>query len=537
MPPSNLALSPSARAFRLYPSVTDIEKGSGLRLAELLAALSLVTDLARGRPGDDALRACMIAARLAEHLRLSRSEICDVYYTTLLRFVGCTAPSHEYTQALGGDHVLGHGLGDMSDMTSPREALRFLATFSSGLPAWRRPAAFVSALGKAPAVGKEGIRADCEVGVRMARRFRLPQGVADALFQVFERWDGQGSPRGLAGETIAPPARFAAVSFAASMYLQAGGPEAAVGVVRRWRGRSLDPSLADTFVEHADQLLDGLQDVDVWPAVLACEPEPRRTARGKQIDDVASGFADFVDLKSVYLHGHSTAVAELAEAAARIAGMAAEDSTALRRAGLLHDIGRAGVTTAIWEKRGSLTSSEWEQVRLHPYHTERILVRSAPLAPLAHLAGMHHERVDGTGYHRGAPAAAQSKAVRILAVADVYQALTSDRPHRAALTPAAAASVLEAQPGLDREAVDAVLEAAGQRRYRPRTPWPAGLSDREVEVLRLLARGRSEPEIAKSLFISSATVHTHVTHIYEKAEVTTRAAAALFAMEQGLLET
>jgi len=377
--------------------MTNAEQGPKLRLAELLAALSLVTDLARGRPGDDALRACLIATRLAERLGVSRSDMCDVYYTTLLRFVGCTAPSHEYTQALGGDHVVVRGLGDMSDMTNPREALRFLATFSSGLPAWRRPAAFVSALGRAPAAGKEGIRADCEVGVRMAHRFRLSQGVADALYQVFERWDGHGPPRGLAGEAIAPPARFAAVSFAAAMYLQVGGPEAATDVVRRWRGGSLDPSLADAFLEHADELLAGLEDADVWPAVLACEPEPRQMVGGSQIDEVASGLADFVDLKSVYLHGHSTAVAGLAEGAARIAGMSVEDSTALRRAGLLHDLGRAGVTTAIWEKRGPLTSGEWEQVRLHPYHTERILARSAALAPLAPLAGMHHERVDGSG--------------------------------------------------------------------------------------------------------------------------------------------
>jgi HD-GYP domain-containing protein (c-di-GMP phosphodiesterase class II) len=517
--------------------VSDAAPGSGLRLAELLAALSLVTDLARGRPGEDALRACVVASRLADLLGVSHPDRADVYYTTLLRFVGCTAPSHEYTQALGGDHVLGHGLGDMSDLTNPAEALRFLATFSDGLPAWRRPAAFVAALGRAPAAGKEGIRADCEVGVRMARRFRLSKGVGEALYHVFERWDGHGSPQGLAGEAIAPPARFAAISFAAAMYLQAGGPPAAVDVIRRWRARSLDPTLCDSFIGHADELLVGLHEGDVWPAVLASEPQPRQTVRGEQIDEVAQGFADFVDLKSVYLHGHSTAVARLAEGAARLAGMPVEETTALRRAGLLHDLGRAGVTTAIWEKRGPLSSVEWEQVRLHPYHTERILARSAPLAPLAQLAGVHHERLDGSGYHRAAPAATQSRSVRILAAADVYQALTSERPHRAALNPDAAARVLEAQPGLDHEAVAAVLEAAGQRRRRPRSPWPSGLSDREVEVLRLLARGTTEAEIAKSLFISPATVHTHVTHIYEKAEVTTRAAAALFAMEHGLLET
>jgi DNA-binding NarL/FixJ family response regulator len=166
-----------------------------------------------------------------------------------------------------------------------------------------------------------------------------------------------------------------------------------------------------------------------------------------------------------------------------------------------------------------------------------MLSRSSALAPLAQLAGMHHERVDGSGYHRGAPAVAQSRAARILATADVYQALIAERPHRQAMSPDAAARVLEAQPGLDRDAVTAVLEAAGQRAGRGRQPWPAGLSDREVEVLRLLSRGRSMREIADVLFISPSTVHTHIAHIYEKVGVSTRASAALFAMENGLLES
>jgi HD-GYP domain-containing protein (c-di-GMP phosphodiesterase class II) len=511
-------------------------KATELRLAELLAALALVTDLARGRPSEEALRACLVATRLAQAVGLRPDETSGVYYMTLLRFVGCTAPSHEYTAALGGDQVTGRGRGDMSDMTKPREALAFLASFSSGLPAWRRPGAFVAALARAPKASREGIRADCEVAVRMARRFQLAEPVAKSLYQSFERWDGHGRPQGLAGEAIALPARLAAVAFAAVMYLQAGGRQAAVDVVRRWRGGSLDPALADAFLERPGELLEGLEGGDSLPMVLGAEPLPHRNVSGGGIDEVAHGFADFVDLKSPYLHGHSSGVARVAEAAARACHLPEDEVITLRRAGLLHDLGRAGVPTAIWEKRGALTSGEWELIRLHPYHTERILARPAALAPLAQLAGMHHERIDGSGYHRGAPAAMQSRAARILAAADVYQALMEERPHRQSLTPEAAARVLEAQPGLDREAVDAVLGGAGERRRGARATWPAGLSDREVEVLRLLARGRSEREIAAALFISTSTVHTHVTHIYEKAKVTTRASAALFAMEHGLLE-
>jgi HD-GYP domain-containing protein (c-di-GMP phosphodiesterase class II) len=202
----------------------------------------------------------------------------------------------------------------------------------------------------------------------------------------------------------------------------------------------------------------------------------------------------------------------------------------------MHDIGRAAVSSSVWDKAGPLTTTEWEQVRLHPYHTERILTRSTILAPLAQVAGMHHERLDGSGYHRGAAASAQSRLARMLAVADVYQALVEERAHRHSLTPDAAARVLDAQPGLDRDAVAAVLEAAGQRRKQVRTNWPAGLSNREVEILRLLARGQSMRQISEALFISQSTVHTHAAHIYEKIGVSTRAGAALFAMENGLLQ-
>jgi HD-GYP domain-containing protein (c-di-GMP phosphodiesterase class II) len=507
------------------------------RLAELLAALSLVTDLARGRPPEEALRACLLATRMAGEIDVGSADSAHVYYMTLLRFVGCTAPSHEYTEAIGGDQAVGRGRGDMTDPTRPAEALAFLASLSSSLPAWRRPVAFARALSRGREVAKAGIRADCEVAVGMARRFDLDSTVADSLYQSFERWDGHGLPRGLAGEAISLPSRLAAVAFAAVMFHHAGGREAAVAAVRRWSGRALDPALAEAFLGRSDQLLELIEVEDVWSAALAAEPSPQRVVPERKLDDVARGFAYFVDLKSPYLQGHSIGVAALAEGAAQACNMAEAEVTALRRAGLFHDLGRAGVPTGVWEKSGPLTTAEWEQVRLHAYHTERILSRSRALSALARLAGMHHERIDGSGYHRGAPASLQPKAARILAAADVYQALTEERPHRVALEAEQAARVLEAQPGLDREAVAAVLEAAGQRRKRIRTSWPAGLTDREVEVLRLLARGRSERQIGEALFISTSTVHTHVTHIYEKAGVTTRASVALFAMEHGLLES
>jgi HD-GYP domain-containing protein (c-di-GMP phosphodiesterase class II) len=210
----------------------------------------------------------------------------------------------------------------------------------------------------------------------------------------------------------------------------------------------------------------------------------------------------------------------------------------VRLAALLHDLGRAAVGAGVWEKPGPLTSGEWERVRLHPYHTERILARSEVLAPLARIAGMHHERQDGTGYHHGASAAEVPVEARVLGVADAYEALTQDRAHRPARSPEAAAEAVTADIGrgrLDPEVARAVVEAAGQRAPRTRTAWPAGLSDREVEVLRLVARGRSNRAIAQELVISPRTAEHHVQHIYGKIGASTRAAAAMFAMEHGLL--
>ena len=234
--------------------------------------------------------------------------------------------------------------------------------------------------------------------------------------------------------------------------------------------------------------------------------------------------------------GHSPGVAGLAAAAAVRMGM--PEPGAVRRAALLHDLGRTAVPTGVWERRGRLRTADWERVRLHPYHTERILARSEFLSPLARVAGMHHERMDGAGYHRGTSGAQIPPEARLLAAADAYQALTQERPHRPARSGAEAAEEVaaEARRGLlDPDSVRAVVEAAGEAPPPVPDTKPAGLSPREVEVLRLVARGLSNRGIAESLHISPRTAEHHVQHIYTKIGVSTRAGAAMFAMEHGLL--
>jgi HD-GYP domain-containing protein (c-di-GMP phosphodiesterase class II) len=244
---------------------------------------------------------------------------------------------------------------------------------------------------------------------------------------------------------------------------------------------------------------------------------------------------DFADLVSPYLVGHSSGVAELAQQAGKQCGLGAADLVTLRRGAWVHDIGRVAVSARIWQKPGPLTPDEWEHVRLHAYHSERVLAHATHLATLAPVASAHHERLDASGYHRQAVAAALSPQARLLAAADVYHAMTEPRPHRDQSTPAQAADTLgtEARNGrLDTDAVAAVLEAAGQQ--VPRLGRPAGLTEREAEVIGLLARGLQTKQVARVLGISAKTADRHVQNAYGKIGVSTRASAALFAMQHGL---
>jgi HD-GYP domain-containing protein (c-di-GMP phosphodiesterase class II) len=309
-------------------------------------------------------------------------------------------------------------------------------------------------------------------------------------------------------------------------------------VIRRRSGRAYDPSVAAAFLDDPSGLL-AVSDVDdPWGATLEAEPAPWAWIPHGQLEGMLAAFADFVDLASPWLRGHSPGVAQLAAAAGTVAGLSVEEVRRLRLAGLVHDLGRVGVPTGIWDHPGPLTVDARERVRLHSYLTERILDRSNVLAPLARIAACHHERVDGSGYHRGARGPDLSRSERLLAAADAYQALSEARPHRPPHSPGAACERLrrDARSGLfDPSDVEAVLVAAGHAPSPAVSARPAHLTDREIEVLRLIARGRSNREVAAELVISAKTVGTHVEHIYAKAGVTTRAGATLFAMQHGLL--
>jgi HD-GYP domain-containing protein (c-di-GMP phosphodiesterase class II) len=514
---------------------------SEIRLAELVAALSLATDLGMGQPLEYALCVCVLAVRLGEALGLGESELREVYYLALLRHIGCNAETYRMANLFGDELALRTDAAT-ADMGRASQAIGLMVRSIRKSYADASPLQIARLIAQgivaSPQVMKESFSGFCEVAQRLAGRLGFDEGIIHALGQVFERWDGRGTPAGLKGEQIATSMRLVSLAQDAITFHRLDGSDVAVAMVRERKGTMYDPAMVELFCQQASKLLAGLDEEPSWGSVLALEPGVRACLSDEQFDTACHAMADFADIKSPYTLGHSNGVASLASEAARRCGLPEADAITLRRAGLLHDIGRVSVSAGIWGKPGPLTEREWERVRLHPYYTERVLARPHMLAQLGALAALHHERLDGSGYHRGLLAAMLSPASRILAAADVYHAMTEPRPYRTPLTPDAAASELqrEARAGrLDSEAVSGVLAAAGHRVSTSRRELVAGLSEREVEVLRLLARGHSMKQIASRLIISEKTVDNHIQHIYIKIGVSTRAGATLFAMEQNLV--
>lgn len=516
------------------------QASSGIRRAEIIAALSLATDLALGQPMEHALRSCVLAMRLGEALGLADDDIGAVYWSALLRHVGCNAESHSVA-AIFGDEIAFNREVMKIDIGRPRDMVPLLYGMLTRANAGAQPLAMISAvlggLIGSKAIAREVIGGHCEVAERLAGRLGFRAAVSDAVGQSEERWDGRGIPQGLKGEAVAPAVRV--VSFARDVVVltAALGEDAARARIRERRGRAYDPRIVDRFLRRDGEFTGGFADLVSWDEVLRLEPEPQVVLTDEELDSACLAMADFADMKLPYTGGHSRAVAELAREAARKAGLPRVEASDVYRAALLHDIGQTAISTAIWAKPGTLTSREWEEVRLHPYYGERILSRPPDLARLGALVGQHHERLDGSGYYRGLRASGEPPQGRILAVAEAYQSMTEERPYRAALSPDQAAGALrrEVLAGrLDGDAANAVLAVAGHRVPTAKRQLVAGLTEREAEVLRLIARGQSMKEIGRALGISPKTVDNHLQRLYPKIEVKTRAGATLFAIEHGL---
>ena len=509
-----------------------------VRRAELVALLSLGTDLGLGQPMEHMIRACLIALRLAERVGLDDVERGVVYYSGLLAWVGCHTDAYEQAKWLGDDLSVKSDTHYEYDFGKAGPAAAFLLKHigGAGSPLLQRARIGMRFMGD----GRRALAALAEnhylATDALADGLGLGEHVRTSLKESYERWDGKGA-YGLRGEQIGIGSRLVNLADVVEVFRRTGGVDAAIAVARERSGTQFDPGIVELFCEQAALIFADLDAAASWELVIDSEPSLAAVVAGDELDGALAAIGEFAELKSPWLMGHSRGVADLAGEAARGLGLPESDVTALRRAAFVHDIGRLGVSNAVWDKPGELTQSELERVRLHPYLTERMLSFSAALAPLGSIAGQHHERLDGSGYPRGLSGDAISHAGRVLAAADVYHAMTAARPHRPALGAAEAAVALRAQVAssrLDGAAVDAVLRAAGHR-VRRRREWPAGLTPREVEIVRLLARGLTARAIADRLGISPKTAGSHIEHIYLKTGASNRAQLSLFAMKYGLM--
>jgi HD-GYP domain-containing protein (c-di-GMP phosphodiesterase class II) len=530
------------RPFRAAPqprSVGDVETKLGdadrVRGAELIAATCLATDLAMGFPFEHGLRATAMTMRLSERHGVDPATTAQAYHASLLMYVGCLADAHVATNIFAGsleEHMTPAQFGSRAEII--RGVARALP--ESGAPPSRRIVEVARRFPRAAARVRPQFAAMCEVAELLADGIGLPSDVPKLFPYLTERWDGKGVLGRARADAIPLPIRLMHVARDAAFQRVIGGDAHAVETIRQRAGHAFDPDIARTFVLHASEMFRAADDPSMWDVILAAEPEPHVWLVGEAIDRALRAIGISAEISSPYLAGHSAGVAERAVAGARACGLDEDDVRRLRRAGLLHDVGRVAVHPRVWEMRGPLDADAWEQVRLHAYHVERVIRRSPFLAALGAIACAHHERLDGSGYHRALPAAGLPPPARLLAVADVYQALMEPRAYRPGYDVDQAAEILrdEARAGrLDAEMVGAVLQGAGQP--APRIERPAGLTDREVQVIGLLARGFQTKQVGRALGISVKTADRHIQNAYRKIGVSTRAGAAVFAMEHGLV--
>ena len=460
------------------------------RMAELLGRLSLAFDIANDAPHGKAVRSVVLAVELGVRAGATREQLRDTYWLSLFAYLGCAG--------FGQDE--GHaGTGEERSTRNP-------------------PAPFSMAMS--------------DTSIRLAEIVGAGPRILSALAELCERWDGHGEPAHLSGERLALPIRLHQIAHLVEIAHDRRGRAGATALVRRRAGNQFDPGLCEVLVDHQEGLFTAIEDPCILDRFLRLEPKPIAWVDECRMDDIARALAIFADMKCPTFLGHSTGVAALCERAAGQMDLGIDETRTLRWAALLHDIGRLGVPNNVWTRPGPLDWAQWERVRLHEHYTERVLSPIPLLAAVTSVAVAAHERTNGSGY-RNRAGRSLSSAARLLAVADVAHAMGEERPHRPAFDASAIARQLvsEARDGrLDAKAVDAVLASLGvETRTAPRSL--NGLSEREVDVSRLLARGKSNKEIADLLGISVRTVHNHVAHIFDKLGVHSRSGAAIWLMD------
>ena len=447
------------------PSLVAAPSGGGLRLSDLLGALSYALDLSAGQPPGHSLRCGWIGMHIGYELGLGAPALSDLYYTLLLKDAGSSSNAPRLWQLYGDDERVtkrAHRTVDSPSLTQLASFVLRRAGDGEALRARIGRALDIARNGEALAT--ELITTRSERGAETVRRFGFSDRVAAAVFSLHEHWNGRGRPVGLRGRRIPLGARIALLAQVADAFHAAGGPDAAFAEARRRAGTWFDPQMVDAFAgaARADTFWDALAHPALDARVAALEPTAHVVrADEDRLDGIAAAFADIIDAKSGYTAGHSRRVTAYTDAIAERLGLTRAQRRWLRRAGLLHDIGKLGIGTGILDRPGKLDAGKWAAVRRYPALTEELLGRVGIFRDLAPLAAAHRERLDGRGYPKGLGEGAIARETRILTAADIFDALTADRPHRAAYTVPEALAIMRDDVGtaIDPQ-VFAALEAA-----------------------------------------------------------------------------
>jgi HD-GYP domain-containing protein (c-di-GMP phosphodiesterase class II) len=420
-----------------------------IRRSEIVAAFSYALDLTEGQPQGHSLRCCFIATTLARELGLDRATTGRVYYTALLKDLGCSSNAARIHALYRADDI---AFKQAWKSVAPGKlpTLRFVAMQTArGAPLKARVVAIAGILANGRAIAREMIAARCTRGAEIARELRFGEGVAEGIYRLDEHWDGSGHPGGLRGEAIPLASRIALIAQIADVFHREHGRRTAVEEVARRARTWLDPELVRAFVSLAEQprFWAQLESSAIEVCVNAMAPDEAEDVDEAYLDAIVGAFGMVIDAKSPFTAGHSGRVADYAARLGENLGVLPTRLRRLRRAAALHDVGKLGVSSAVLEKPGRLDEGEWAAVRAHAGHTQAILGRIGALADLAPIAAAHHERLDGKGYPLGLDAAALSRDTRIITLCDVYDALTADRPYRPAMPVEQALAIMRREVG------------------------------------------------------------------------------------------
>ncbi len=465
----------SAENFAFH--TTGSTSGNSMSLAEILSAFSFALDMTEGQTPGHSLRACWIGTHLASAIGLSGAALRDVYYAVMLKDLGCSSNAARVSELfLGDDRALKSGFKLIGP--TPEDFGAFMmANVGVDADAATRDAAIDHIAANAGTILTEFMDTRCTRGADIARQLRFSEDVAGAIAHLDEHWDGSGLPRGIKGDAIHIGGRIALLAQVADVFFCARGPAAAIAEVQARRGSWFDPALVDAFIDlaSADRFWDALAPNVIETAIFQLEPAALRIEVDEDyLDDIATAFGQVIDAKSPYTGGHSDRVGRFADGIAARMGMVAPQRRTLRRAAMLHDIGKLGVSSAILEKPGKLNDAEWEIMRSHAMLTGAILGRVGMLRDMAMIAASHHERLDGAGYPMQLNAQMISLETRIISTADFFDAVTADRPYRPAMSVDQALAIMADEVGkaIDGDCFAALCDEVDRAGGVPQAPLP-----------------------------------------------------------------